>query len=153
VGAAVGAAVWLLTGAFDPRVFSFTYAAAFVLGAAGLCALLRLIFRRSLGPVIGLLLGFLLGVGMGQAAAASDAKLVGQTPPLAGQTIDGETLDLSAMRGKVVLVDFWSTSCPPCVASMPKLKRLHEELHGEGLEIVGVSADRDGGDVRRFTKA
>jgi hypothetical protein len=78
VGAAVGAAVWLLTGAFDSRVFSFTYAAAFSLGAAGVCALARLAFRRSLGPVIGLLLGFLLGLAGGQAPAASDARARGE---------------------------------------------------------------------------
>jgi thiol-disulfide isomerase/thioredoxin len=153
IGAAAGAVAWPLAGAFEPAVFSLTYAAAFVLGAAGVCAVGRLVFRRSLGPVAGMLLGFLLGFGMGHVTAATASPLVGQAAPIAGTTLDGTTLDVSTMRGKVVLVDFWNTGCPPCVASMPKLKSLREELHGDGLEIVGVSTDGDRGKVERFVRS
>jgi thiol-disulfide isomerase/thioredoxin len=50
-------------------------------------------------------------------------------------------VSLAALRGKVVLIDFWATTCLPCVAEMPELKALYEKNRGRGLEIVGVSLD------------
>lgn len=91
-GVAVGAAAWLLTGAIDLVVFSWPHAAAFVLGAGAVCALGRLIFRRTLGALVGLLMGFLLGFSVGQpTAAASRTPLVGEPAPIAGRTLDVET--------------------------------------------------------------
>jgi thiol-disulfide isomerase/thioredoxin len=68
-------------------------------------------------------------------------------PPLALPLIDergrvtGELVALEALRGKVVLVDFWATWCKPCVRTMPALARVHAELAGRGLEIVSVNLD------------
>lgn len=56
-------------------------------------------------------------------------------------TTDGTRLSLDALRGKVVLLDFWATWCAPCLAELPRLRRLHEELAPSGLVIVGVSLD------------
>lgn len=55
---------------------------------------------------------------------------------------------LGDLRGKVVLLDFWATWCAPCLAELPRLRRLHEELEREGLVIVGVSLDAM--EARRF---
>ncbi len=64
--------------------------------------------------------------------------------------LDGGTLTLSDLRGKVVFVNIWATWCPPCRQEMPSMVRLYERYRDRGLEIVAVSEDRDPGAVRRF---
>ena len=60
-----------------------------------------------------------------------------------GQGLDGEELSLDAMKGKVVLVDFWATWCGPCIGELPHLKEAYERYRAQGFEIVGVSLDDD----------
>ena len=64
-------------------------------------------------------------------------------PPLVGQTLDGRTLTLAQLRGKPVLVTFWATTCPACIAEMPHLAELYRDLHPKGLEIIGVAMSYD----------
>ena len=52
-----------------------------------------------------------------------------------------ETFTLSQQKGKVVLVDFWATWCPPCVKGIPYLKKYYQHHKGKGFEIIGVSLD------------
>jgi len=54
----------------------------------------------------------------------------------------GSTISMAALKGKVVVVDFWATWCGPCVAEMPTMKRLYEKFHSKGVEFLGVSLDR-----------
>lgn len=56
----------------------------------------------------------------------------------------GETLDLSAFRGKVVLVNLWATWCAPCRDEMPALDRLQARLGGEDFQVVAVAEERGG---------
>ncbi len=58
--------------------------------------------------------------------------------------LDGREVDLRQLRGKVVVIDFWASWCQPCIKEMPELKRLYEEHHREGLEVIGISLDKAG---------
>ena len=59
------------------------------------------------------------------------------------KAVDGRQVDLQAMKGKVVLVDFWATWCAPCMKELPNVKAAYEKLKGKGFEIVGISFDQD----------
>src|SRR6476659_1884569 len=66
--------------------------------------------------------------------------------------IDGSEIDLSKLRGKVVLLDFWATRCPPCVEELPKILAIYNKFHEKGLEIIGISTDESKEIVIRFVK-
>jgi thiol-disulfide isomerase/thioredoxin len=55
--------------------------------------------------------------------------------------IDGKQVNLAALRGKVVLLDFWGSWCAPCRASFPHLKELYSSFKSKGLEIVGIASE------------
>jgi len=93
------------------------------------------------------------GLGCGLALAAAD---VGQpASPLAVPELDGHDFDLAALHGKVVIVNFWATWCVPCRAEMPALDAFYRRYHDQGLEMIGVSADRarDRSDVVKMMQA
>jgi peroxiredoxin len=62
------------------------------------------------------------------------------------------TLSLEALRGKVVLLNFWATWCEPCEEELPAMQRLHRELSGGAFELVAVSVDADPAPVLQFQK-
>lgn len=78
--------------------------------------------------------------------AAYDVRLKkGAAPlPFKGNDLAGQPVSLAAYKGKVVLLDFWATWCPPCREEVPNIVRTYNKYHGQGLEIVGVSLDREG---------
>ncbi len=74
-------------------------------------------------------------------------------PEVEGSDITGGTVSLSSLEGKVVLIDFWATNCPPCLEEMPNLKQIYTDHHDQGFEIIGVSLDDDSFIVEQFTKS
>jgi peroxiredoxin len=62
-------------------------------------------------------------------------------PALRLPLIDGDTADLSAYRGRVVLVNIWATWCPPCITELPSMQRTYEAFADRGLEILAVAVD------------
>ncbi|HYM42471.1 MAG TPA: TlpA disulfide reductase family protein [Steroidobacteraceae bacterium] len=76
------------------------------------------------------------------AALPADAPAIGKSaPPLIAPQLDGQTFDLAALRGKVVIVNFWASWCGPCRAEMPLLNRFYLAHRSQGLALVGVSVD------------
>ena len=63
-------------------------------------------------------------------------------PDFSLKDMSGNTVSLKQFRGKVVLLDFWATWCPPCRTSIPDLVALHNKYKEEGLVILGISMDR-----------
>lgn len=59
------------------------------------------------------------------------------------KSIDGQTVSLASLKGKVVLVDMWATWCGPCKEQIPHLKKLEEEVKGTDIAIVSISVDKD----------
>jgi len=73
-------------------------------------------------------------------------------PDFSVTTSDGEYVTLDDLRGKVVLLDFWATWCPPCVASVPALRNLHKKYKNEpSFVMIAISSDREAEPWRAFT--
>ena len=89
------------------------------------------------------------------ALAFASATVGNAAPALDVPELDGQTFDLGAQRGKVVIVNFWATWCPPCREEMPALDAFYRRYRGQGLEMIGVSADRphDRSDVTKVMQS
>ena len=97
------------------------------------------------------ILALLLLLGSSQAYAIHEGQAAPQCPSVL--TADGQKLDLSAYKGKVVLIDFWATWCGPCQKSMPFLNSLRNERLHEGFEIIAINVDEDSEAARQFLEA
>jgi len=67
----------------------------------------------------------------------------GGTPVFTYPTLDGGVISSETLKGKVVLVNFWATWCPPCRVEMPLLQRMADRHRAEGLVVIGLSMDLD----------
>lgn len=82
-----------------------------------------------------------------------DKMKAGNVPPdFTATTIDGKTVKLSDLKGKVVLLDFWATWCGPCMMELPNVKKLYAETKDKGFEIIGISADETQADLEKVVK-
>lgn len=95
--------------------------------------------------VIAMLLAVLPSVCLGQTGRPA--------PPLVLKDLRGRTLRLNDYKGKVVLLNFWATWCPPCRAEMPDLVEMQREYGGRGLQVLGITyPPQTAQEVRRFVR-
>lgn len=80
----------------------------------------------------------------------AEDMLDASAPSFSLQTLHGEKYNFDSDRGKVILLDFWATSCWPCIAELPHVQRLSEEFRNEPITFLAVSTDRDTARVRAF---
>ena len=85
-------------------------------------------------------------------ASASAANKPMTGPPLDIQftAVDGRTVNVQEMKGKVILIDFWATWCGPCVAEIPHVKAAYDKYHARGFEVVGLSFDQSKSKLESF---
>lgn len=80
--------------------------------------------------------------------------LVGKEAPalMVREWVGGPAQDLSALRGRVVMLEFWAIWCPHCRASLPKTEKLQERFGSRGLVVIGVSRERTGYEAEKIRK-
>lgn len=84
-------------------------------------------------------------------AARIKKQLVGNPAPELDVTdIQGNPVSLSSLKGKTVLLDFWATWCPPCVADGPALEKLYRKYSGKELMIIAISVSEERTVVEKF---
>lgn len=79
----------------------------------------------------------------------------GQAPDFSLNDLDGVEVRLSNLRGKVVLLEFWATWCPPCRESIPAMNELYKNYNDKGLVLLGISVDKGQNiveDIRAFIR-
>jgi len=77
-----------------------------------------------------------------------------RAPDFQLKSIDGKMYGLSDFRGKIIILDFWDTWCPPCKAEIPDFVDLQKQYGARGLQIVGIAFARQGLDaVRSFARS
>ncbi len=77
----------------------------------------------------------------GNAGKAAEQK---PAPDISVQSLDGKNLALSTLKGKVVVLNFWATWCPPCREEIPSMMKLNSLMSGKQFQMVCVSVDEGG---------
>ena len=76
-----------------------------------------------------------------------------KAPHFVRHDLTGQSIDTAQLKGKVVLLNFWATWCPPCQIEMPMFSRWQKQYAPRGLEVIGISMDDDTSPVRKLVNA
>ncbi len=87
-------------------------------------------------------------------AAVAQAQVnVGTKPNFAWRSVEGYPITPQALKGNIVVIDFWATWCTPCMAEAPHLVALNKEYAAKGVTLIGVSLDSSLGQMRQVARA
>jgi len=86
-------------------------------------------------------------------SAPSVARVGEPAPDFQLENLDGQSISLSDFRGKTVLLNFWTTWCPPCVSEMPYLQQVYEEWSEKGLAVLAINIGENPTEVKGFLQA
>lgn len=81
-----------------------------------------------------------------------EALVNSKAPDFVLRDLSGKEVSLTSLKGKVVLINFWATWCPPCKHEMPSFNKLYQEMRGKGLEILAISTDSSINLVHEYAK-
>jgi thiol-disulfide isomerase/thioredoxin len=128
--------------------------------------------NKSRNPILILIGGLLVGAGLGMMillwTGFGERWLGGGTPSLGGgsvpsaavdqpapdfelETLSGESLRLSELRGRPVLINFWATWCAPCVLEMPTIEKYYDQ-YSQQFSVLAVNNDEPAGEVANFVQ-
>jgi len=91
-----------------------------------------------------------LGLSGGAQAAGFETRPATPAPELKAQDLSGATKTLADYRGKVVLLNFWASWCPPCLREMPSMERLRVKMAGRPLAIVALDSAETADEVNAY---
>lgn len=109
--------------------------------------------RRSLITAVALITLIAgIGVGVWRIQPKPSTAPAGWLFELSFPDPSGKSIKLSDARGRLTLINFWATWCPPCIEEMPELSKVHAELSASGLKVIGLAIDSPS-NVREFLQS
>jgi thiol-disulfide isomerase/thioredoxin len=108
---------------------------------------MRLSWRAGVRVVLGLAMLSVLAAGCSNEREPREPRLA---PDFTLSSTDGNRVHLSDYRGKVVLLDFWATWCPPCRAGIPHMVELQNKYRADGFVVLGMNMDQNPEDLVAF---
>jgi len=75
-----------------------------------------------------------------------------EAPNFTLKNLNGEDVELSQLKGKVVLIDFWATYCKPCIIALPKIQEIHEKYSEDELVVLAINTGDKEDEIKSFIK-
>ncbi len=108
--------------------------------------------KKTRWIIIGLLLLSISIIAMNPDDEGTKTEIGGAVPSFSATEIDGESITIQSLRGKVVVLNFFATWCVPCIEEMPHLEEMHKKLSSDEFMLLSVGREHSAEEVREFQK-